>query len=525
MSLSLVWGDWLPLRTFDLALVIRPPTFQLHCLMDASFALLLIVGYFALLMLISYLTGREANEQTFFTANRSSPWYVVAFGMIGASLSGVTFISVPGAVGNGQWAYLQMVMGYLVGYAVIAFILMPLYYRLRLTSIYGYLDQRFGPHAYLSGSVLFLISRVIGASLRLYLVALVIQLAVSDAYNIPFPLTVLISIGLIYLYTFRGGIKTVVWTDTLQTAAMLIGAGITVWVIAQNLGWDLGELIATVGQSDYAETFVWDWAPGDNFFKQFLSGAGIATVMTGLDQDMMQKNLTIRTLGEAQRNVLLFSVILVAANLLFLTLGAMLYLYGEAQGLIDPVFVEGCAIRLADGSCLATDELFPYLALNHLGPVAALVFVLGVIAAAYSSADSALTALTTAFCVDILKFEQREDAAQKRRLRYLVHVGFAFLLLMVILAFHAMNDRAVIWAVFKAAGYTYGPLLGLYAFGLYAKANVRDRTIPWICLLAPVLSYLINDLSPRYLGYEFGFEILVVNGLLTFLGLWAVRIR
>jgi SSS family transporter len=490
--------------------------------MDATFALLLIVGYFALLMLISYLTGRGATEQTFFTANRNSPWYVVAFGMIGASLSGVTFISVPGAVGNGQWAYLQMVLGYLVGYAVIAFILMPLYYRLRLTSIYGYLGQRFGPRAYLSGSVLFLVSRVIGASLRLYLVALVLQLAVSDAFGLPFPLTVLISIGLIYLYTFRGGIKTVVWTDTLQTAAMLVGAGITVWVIAQSFGWSVGDLVAVVEESSYSRTFFWDWAPGNNFFKQFLSGAGIATVMTGLDQDMMQKNLTIRNLGEAQRNVLLFSVILMAANLLFLTLGALLYLYGQGQGLIDPVFVEGCAIRLADGSCIATDELFPYLALHHLGPVAAVVFVLGVIAAAYSSADSALTALTTAFCVDILKFEQRDDEAQKRRLRYLVHVGFAGLLLAVILVFQAMNDRAVIWAVFKAAGYTYGPLLGLYAFGLYAKRQARDRAIPWICLLAPVLSYLIDGLSPRWLGYEFGFEILILNGFLTFVGLWAV---
>lgn len=493
--------------------------------MDATLALLLIIGYFALLVLISLLTGRSADQQTFFTANRNSPWYVVAFGMIGASLSGVTFISVPGAVGNGQWAYMQVVLGYLVGYALIAFVLMPLYYRLRLTSIYGYLGQRFGPQAYLSGSILFLVSRIIGASLRLYLVALVIQLAVSDAFGIPFPVTVLIAIGLIYLYTFRGGIKTVVWTDTLQTAAMLAGAGITVWVIATKVGWDMGTMLQSIGASEYSKTFVWDWAPANNFFKQFLSGAGIATVMTGLDQDSMQKNLTIRTLGEAQRNILLFSVILVFANLLFLSLGTLLYLYGEAQGIIDPVFVEGCAIRLADGSCLATDELFPHLALNHLGTLAAGVFVLGVIAAAYSSADSALTALTTSFCVDILKFEQRTDEAAKRRTRYWVHVGFALVLFVVILLFEAVNNRSVIWAVLKAAGFTYGPLLGLYAFGLYVKRQVRDQAIPWICLTSPIVSYGIDRVSPEWFGYTFGFEIVILNGLITFVGLWLASER
>ncbi len=488
--------------------------------MNPTLALGLILGYFALLVLISWLTGRRANSQTFFTANRNSPWYVVAFGMIGASLSGVTFISVPGAVGTGAWSYFQVVLGYLVGYAVIAFILMPLYYRLNLTSIYGYLGQRYGDRAYRSGSVLFIISRIVGASLRLYLVGLVLQIAVADHFGIPFPLTVLISIGLIYLYTFRAGIKTVVWTDTLQTAAMLTGAVITVWLIGQEMGWSFGDLWASVQQSSYSDIFVWDWKPDNNFFKQFMSGAAIATVMTGLDQDMMQKNLTIRTLGEAQRNVLLFSVILIIANLLFLSLGTLLYLYGSESGLIDPVFVEGCAIRLPDGSCLATDELFPYLALNHLGPLAAIVFLVGVIAAAYSSADSALTALTTSFCVDILRFEEKEDESWKRRTRYLVHVAFAGVLLLVILAFAALNDRAVINAVFTAAGYTYGPLLGLYAFGLYVKRKVSDRFIPLVCLLSPIVSYVIAYFSPQLTGYEFGFEILIVNGLLTFLGLW-----
>ena len=490
--------------------------------MNPTLALGLILGYFALLVLISWLTSRRADAQTFFTANRNSPWYVVAFGMIGASLSGVTFISVPGAVGTGAWSYFQVVLGYLVGYAVIAFILMPLYYRLNLTSIYGYLEQRYGIQAYRSGSVLFIISRIVGASLRLYLVALVLQLAVADAFGVPFPLTVLISISLIYLYTFRAGIKTVVWTDTLQTAAMLIGAGLTVWIIGQEMGWTLGELWEAVQQSSYSDIWVWDWQPGNNFFKQFMSGAAIATVMTGLDQDMMQKNLTIRTLGEAQRNVLLFSVILILANLLFLSLGTLLYLHGSSTGAIVPVFSETCAIQLPDGSCLATDELFPYLALNHLGPLAAVVFILGVIAAAYSSADSALTALTTAFCVDLLRFEEKDDESWKRRTRYLVHVGFAGVLLLVILAFAALNDRAVINAVFTAAGYTYGPLLGLYAFGLYVKRQAHDQAIPWICLLSPLISYAIAHFSPQLIGYRFGFEILILNGLLTFTGLYAV---
>ena len=357
--------------------------------MNPQLALWLVFGYFALLVLISYFTGKSADQETFFSANKSSPWYVVAFGMIGASLSGVTFISVPGAVGTGQWNYFQVVLGYLVGYAIIALVLMPLYYRLNLTSIYGYLGQRYGKKAYRSGSVLFILSRIIGASLRLYLVALVLQLAIADHFGVPFPLTVLLSIALIYLYTFRAGIKTVVWTDTLQTLAMLLGAGLTVWLIAQELGLSGGTLWENIAESPYSQIWVWDWQPASNFFKSFFSGAAIATVMTGLDQDMMQKNLTIKTLPEAQRNVLLFSVVLVLANLLFLSLGTLLYQYAESTGIAQPVFVDGCAIQLANGDCLATDQLFPYLALNHLGPLAGVVFIIGIIAAAYSSADSA----------------------------------------------------------------------------------------------------------------------------------------
>ncbi|MEM9986316.1 MAG: hypothetical protein AAF804_14585 [Bacteroidota bacterium] len=327
--------------------------------------------------------------------------------------------------------------------------------------------------------------------------------------------------ALIYLYTFRAGIKTVVWTDTLQTVAMLLGAGLTVWLIARELGLSGGALWENIVESPYSQIWVWDWQPASNFFKSFISGAAIATVMTGLDQDMMQKNLTIKTLPEAQRNVLLFSVVLVLANLLFLSLGTLLYQYAESSNIAQAVFEGDCAIELASGGCIATDQLFPYLALNHLGPLAGVVFIIGIIAAAYSSADSALTALTTSFCLDILDFDQRSDESWKTRTRYLVHVGFAGVLFAVILIFEAINDRSVISSVLTAAGYTYGPLLGLYAFGLYVKRRARDQAIPWICLASPILSYLIAQLSPR-LGYTFGFEILLLNGLLTFVGLWMV---
>lgn len=493
--------------------------------MDLSLTISLILGYFALLFVISWLTGRKATEKTFFSADRNSPWYLVAFGMIGASLSGVTFLSVPGAVGGGQWAYLQIVMGNVLGYVAVAYILMPLYYRLNLTSIYGYLGQRYGELSYKTGSILFLVSRVIGASLRLYLVALVLQLVVCDALGIPFEATVLISIALIYIYTFRGGIKTVVWTDTLQTFCMLLGAGITVYVIATKLNLDAGGLVERLSESEYVQTFFWDWGPANNFFKMLSTGFFMSIVMTGLDQDMMQKNLTCRTLKDAQKNVLVFSGVFFIANILFLSLGALLYIYGTEAGILR-AFTDNCTIELLNPAtnewiCYTkTDQLFPLLARDYLGTFAGIVFILAVIAAAYSSADSALTALTTSFCVDLLGFEQRDDEDRKQQLRRLIHLGFAFLLFLVILVFAWINDEAVIWFIFRMAGYTYGPLLGLYAFGLYTNIPVPDRAIPWVCLGSPILTYLIQLISPGLLGYTFGFELLILNGALTMLGLW-----
>ncbi|WNJ16083.1 sodium:solute symporter [Pontibacter sp. G13] len=493
--------------------------------MDPNVAVYLLLAYFVLLFLISLITGKNSDGQTFFTANRNSPWYVVAFGMIGASLSGVTFISIPGTVAQDHWGYMQMVFGYLLGYAIIALVLMPMYYRLNLTSIYEYLKERYGIAAYKTGSLFFQLSRIIGASLRLYLVALVLQIAICDPLGIPFWITVAISIGLIFVYTFRGGIKTVVWTDTLQTAFMLVSAGVTVWLIGDALEWTLGDMASKIWNSDYSQILYTDPSQSTFFGWKFLSGAAIAVVMTGLDQDMMQKNLTCRNLEEAQKNIFSFSIVLVIANFLFLSLGALLFLYGEEMGVVQTVFEEGCKLNILNpdtgtfDTCVETDRLFPRLALDFLGPVAGGLFLLGVVAAAYSSADSALTALTTAFCVDILNFSERTDEAEKQQIRYKVHIGYALVLFAVVLIFNAAKNEAVIWELFKAAGYTYGPLLGLYAYGMFTKFKVRDNAIPWVCVLAPILSYGIAHFSPIVIGYTFGFEILLVNALLTVAGL------
>ena len=464
-----------------------------------------IAAYFALLLLVSYFTSREANNQAFFTGNRRSPWYLVAFGMIGASLSGVTFISVPGWVANSGFSYLQMVLGYLVGYFVIATVLMPMYYKLNLTSIYTYLHTRFGLYAYKTGSAFFLLSRTIGASFRLYLVAMVLQLAFFDAFQIPFFVTVLVTIALIWIYTFRAGIKTIVWTDTLQTFFMLASLVITLIIVANSLNVSLLDLPALVRKHPYSETFFWDWKSGQNFYKQFIAGAFIAIVMTGLDQDMMQKNLTCRNIGEAKKNMFWFSIALVPVNLLFLSLGVLLYVYAAAHDIVLPQ---------------KADELYPFLAMNHFPLGAAVVFLLGIIAAAFSSADSALTALTTAFCVDFLNFDNKKDA-QKQQTRLWVHIGFSFLLFLVISAFSLLKDQSVVASVFKVAGYTYGPLLGMFALGMFSKISVKDKLVPIVAIASPIITYIINIYSEQLFGgYQFGFELLILNGAITFVGMW-----
>lgn len=459
----------------------------------------LIAGYFALLVVVARITSKGATTSTFFTANKQSPWFLVAFGMIGASLSGVTFISVPGEVGNSFFSYFQVVLGYLLGYLVIAKVLLPLYYKLNLVSIYGYLEQRFGFWSYKTGSAFFLLSRAVQAAFRLFLVAIVLQTALFDSFGIPFWVSVAVTILLIWVYTFQGGIKTIVWTDTLQTSFLLIAVVTTIFIVTKELGWSLSEAIGEIQASELSKTFYFDWGSARFFPKQFISGALIAIVMTGLDQDMMQKNLTCKSLKDAQKNIFWFSVILVVANILILSMGALLYFYAQQNGIEVPA---------------RTDGLYPLLALNHLGTFAGIVFLLGIIAAAYSSADSALTALTTAFCVDFLNFDKKEES-EKKRTRLKVHIAFSVILFLIILVFNAINDDSVINSIFRAAGYTYGPLLGLFSFGLLTKRAVQDKYVMAICIAAPLLSYII-DLNT---GGWFGFFVLALNGALTFLGL------
>lgn len=466
----------------------------------------IIIGYFILLLVISYFTSKDADNDAFFKGNKSSKWYLVAFGMVGASLSGVTFVSVPGWVQSSQFSYMQMVLGYLVGYFIVANVLMPLYYRLNLTSIYTYLEQRFGFWSYKTGAFYFLLSRIIGASFRLFLVASVFQIAVFDGWGVPFWVTVAITILLIWIYTFKGGIKTIVWTDTLQTFFMLSAVGITILVIGYELDWGFSKMITEVSDSDYSQIFFFDsWNDKQYFFKSFLSGIFITIVMTGLDQDMMQKNLSCKNIKEAKWNMYSMSIVLVLVTFVFLFLGALLFLYAKEKGIEIPT---------------RTDELFPLLATGgYLGYTVAVCFILGLIAAAYSSADSALTALTTSFCVDILEVEKRELSKQTQ-LRQRTHVGMSFVLFFVILIFELINDNSVVDALFKAASYTYGPLLGLYAFGLFTKYEVRDKLVPLICFVTPIICYILNMNSIEWFnGYQFGYDLLIVNGGLTFIGL------
>ncbi len=459
-------------------------------------------AYFLLLIIVSRITSGKGDNESFFTGGRNANWMVIAFGMIGASLSGVTFISVPGWVAGSQFSYMQMVMGYIVGYALIAMVLLPLYYRLRLTSIYAYLKERFGNASYKTGASFFLVSRIIGASFRLYLVAIVLDEFVFKG-SLPFFFIVLLTIGLIWVYTFKGGIKTIIWTDTLQTVCMLLAVIVTVLGIGQALDLDVTQIISTVRDSEYSQIFFWGEGAGKkHFVKQFLSGAGIALVMTGLDQDMMQKNLACKNLKDAQKNVMSLSVVLVFVNLLFLSLGALLYIYAARTGMALPE---------------KADLLFPTIALNGgLSVVIGLSFILGLIASAYSSADSALTALTTSFYVDILD-SPGEGEVDRIKVRRKVHIGMSLALVVVIWVFHILNNDSVIKQVFTLAGYTYGPLLGLYAFGLFTSMRVKDRFVPAICIASPIVCWLLT------LVYPFGFELLLINGALTFLGLWSLR--
>ncbi len=485
--------------------------------MSPSLILFSILGYFMLLMMIAWYTSRNADNNAYFLGGKSSPWYAVAFGMIGDSLSGVTFISLPGTVNTSQFSYMQMVLGYLVGYLIIAKILLPLYYRLNLTSIYSYLNERFGSFSQKTGSFYFLISRIIGAALRLYLAAGVIQLFVFDSYGIPFFVTVALIIILMLLYTYRGGIKTLVWTDTLQSGLLLLGVILSITAIMNHLDYGFSDVIAEVRNSEYSKVFFWDWKEKSYFFKQFASGAFIAVVMTGLDQNMMQKNLSCPNLKDAQKNIYWFSIVLVLVNLFFLSLGALLYVYAQKQGIQLPVNEETGKV--------ITDKVFPTLALGHLGTFAAIVFIIGLTAATFSSADSVLTTLTTSFCIDFLRVDEKENMSEKRKtsIRHIVHIGFAFVLLITILLCEVVPKSSVLDAIFTVAAYTYGPLLGLFSFGLFTKIKVKDKLVPLVSIVSVLLSYFLRENSEQWLGgYKFGYELLLINGLFTFLGLWII---
>ena len=474
--------------------------------MNPYISLIILIVYFAMLITVSVYTSRGADTNTFFTANRQSPWYLVAFGMIGTSLSGVTFISVPGAVANIQFSYFQVVIGYIFGYLIIGTVLLPLYYRLNLISIYSYLEQRFGFWSYKTGSAFFLLSRTIGSAVRLYIAAQVLQLALFKPLGVPFEVAVAITILLIWIYTFKGGVKTIIVTDTLQTFFLITAVILTIVLVSQELDLHgLSDVWNTVQGSEYSKIFYWDFNDSKNFFKQFFAGMFIAIVMTGMDQDLMQKNLTCKNIGEAQKNMFWFTAVLVVVNFLFLSLGALLYVYASAKGI--PVTAR-------------TDEFYPMLALNHLGLAVGITFLLGITAATYASSDSALTALTTAFCIDFMEIEKKPEA-KRSTIKFWVHIGFSILFYIVILIFNRMNNKEVITAIFDLAGYTYGPLLGLFTFGLYLKRPILDRYVPIVCVTAPILTYYINNNSEVWFnGYKFGFERLIINGLITFIGLW-----
>ena len=477
--------------------------------MQPLYILLLIGGYFSLLLAISYITNKGGSNADFFKAGKQSPWYLVAFGMIGASLSGVTFISVPGAVEADSFNYFQVVLGYTFGYAVIGLVLLPLYYKLNLTSIYTYLEGRFGTASYKTGASFFLLSRITGASFRLYLVAIVLQDLVFNAMGVPFWVTVTITILLIWLYTFKSGIKTIVWTDTLQTLFMLIAVGVAIYYISDGLGIGDDGIINFIAQSDLSQIFFFDDYKSSNyFFKQFVSGMFIAIVMTGLDQDMMQKNLTCRNLKDAQKNMFWFTIVLTIVNLIFLGLGLLLTIYAEQNG-IDA----------------HKDTLFSTIAMNdNFGWGIGVFFLLGLIAAAYSSADSALTSLTTSFSIDILDIEKKHTQENQIKVRKKVHIAMSLVLILVIVSFnYLIGDASVITKLFVFTGYTYGPLLGLYAFGLFSKQKIKDRFVPIIAILTPFVGYAISYFSSLWFGFEFGFFILILNGLLTYLGLVLIR--
>lgn len=494
-----------------------------------------VIGYFVLLLAVAYFTSRNSNNESFFIGNRNSNWMLVAFGMIGTSLSGVTFVSVPGAVGDfgdhgfKGFAYMQVAIGYLIGYAVIAFILLPLYYRLNLTSIYNYLLQRFGVVAYQTGALFFIISRTVGATARLYLVINVLQFFILDKLHVPFVVTAAVILLMILLYTFEGGVKTIVYTDTLQTTLMISGLIICIVFILNNLNISTGEALTQLNTKGYLNIFNTDVNSKGFFLKQIIGGAFITIAMTGLDQEMMQKNISVKRLGDSQKNVITLAIILVSVLFLFLLLGGLLYLYGNANGATyQDVVVNGKTVKhfVLNNVNVIGDKAFPSIVLNYFPPAVGIMFIIALISALFPSADGALTALTSSFCIDILGIKKRNDLTEKqqKRMRLMVHLSFTIIFLVCIMVFKVLNDNSIIDKILDLAGYTYGPLLGLFAFGIFTKKHLPNSLIvTLVCLIAPVLSYVLSMNAKNWFnGYQIGIELLLINGLFTFAGLWVI---
>lgn len=480
--------------------------------MSSSVILLIIIAYFCLLLLIAWITGRKnSGNDAFFLGNRQSPWLIVSIGMIGTSLSGVTFVSVPGMVRSIDMTYMQTVLGFFVGYILIAKILLPLYYKLKLTTIYSYLKDRIGQRGYKTGASFFLLSKIVGAAARLYLVVLILQNYVFSAWHIPFGVTVVISIFLVWLYTFRSGIKTIIWTDTLQAICLIGMLILIIWQVKDQMGLDMRGMVDTIASSPHFRIFEFDdWHSTQHFAKQFFSGIFITIVMTGLDQDMMQKNLSCKNLRAAQKNMYTYGFAFTPVNFLFLCLGVLLIVFAQQQQIALPEM---------------NDDILPmFCASGMLGNSILIFFTIGIIAAAFSSADSALTALTTSFCVDILGIE-REEAGKAKRTRLKVHLLISVLFALIIIVFKAVNNRSVIDAIYMIASYTYGPLLGLFVFGLFTRRRPRDKYVPYICIASPLICFATDQLVAHYTGYRFGYEMLMLNGLITFTGLWISAAR
>lgn len=495
--------------------------------MSPTLILLCISGYFGFLLLIAWYTSRKSNADSYFLGNKASPWYAVAFGMIGDSLSGVTYISVPGAVGAAKFSYLQLVLGYFVGYFIISHFLLPLYYRMNVLSIYTYLGNRFGRITQKTGAFFFVVSRTLGAAGRLFLAAGVIQFFVFDQLFVnnngeplvPFGLSVSVIIALMLLYTYKGGIKTLVWTDTFQSLFLILGVVLSIIAINNSAGWSLSEAVNKVYSSNLSQTFFWDFKKSNFFFKQFFGGIFIAVAMTGLDQNMMQKNLSCKSLPEAQKNIFWFSIVMVITNVFFLSLGVLLFSYYTDSAIPLP-------LDEASGKVI-TDKVFPNLALNHLGVFAGLAFIVGLTAATFSSADSVLTTLTTSTYVDLFELDKKNLSEKKQyQYRMRIHVSFAVLLWLMILLFQAFNNKAIIDTILMVAGYTYGPLLGLFSLGLFTKRKPDDKLVPFVCVIAPLLTFIVSANAKQYLGgYEIGNELILWNAVITVAGLLLLPVK